>query len=145
MPRKPALPLMLCLFFTPLARAEIYRWVDADGSIHFSDTRPLSGHHAPVQVGPLTTMPMAENIGQSKRVTQSRQEVGKLLAPENKHRFAASQQAQKARAEQCQQYRRQLNRLQARLREGYSNEKGNSLRQKRRKVSQAYGRECVLN
>ncbi len=52
---------------------------------------------------------------------------------------------QKKQAQQCEKYRKQLDRIQGQLRAGYSNDRGNGLRQKRRKLSQLYSRECVLD
>ncbi|WP_138435727.1 DUF4124 domain-containing protein [Marinobacter shengliensis] len=145
MPRIKALPFCLCLFLSLPAQAEIYRWTDANGSIHFSDTPPMLDEHHRMQVRPTTTMPMAENIRQSDRVTRNRKELDQLLSPNSKNRYAKSQQAEEARTRQCEQYRKQLDRLQARLRAGYGNDRGNSLRQRRRELSQTYSHECVLN
>lgn len=41
MPRRP-LPLLLLLLCVPLG-AEVYRWVDAEGRVHYSDRRPEAG------------------------------------------------------------------------------------------------------
>lgn len=52
--RPSALPLMAaCLIMaaTPTA-AEIYKWTDADGKVHFSDQPPPPGVKAPVTVKP---------------------------------------------------------------------------------------------
>ena len=145
MPRIKALPFCLSLFISLPAQAEIYRWTDANGSIHFSDTPPVLDEHHRVQVRPPTTMPMAENIRQSDRVTRNRKDLDRLLLPDSKNRYAKSQQAEDTRTRQCEQYRKQLDRLQAKLRAGYGNDRGNSLRQRRRELSQTYSRECVLN
>jgi len=40
MPRIPAISLMLAALLSAPSHAEVYRWIDANGSIHFSDTTP---------------------------------------------------------------------------------------------------------
>lgn len=35
--------IVLLLVGTPLAAGEMYRWVDDDGTVHFSDRRPTTG------------------------------------------------------------------------------------------------------
>ena len=35
--------LILILVLTPLSHAEIYKWVDAEGQVHFGDQQPSSG------------------------------------------------------------------------------------------------------
>jgi hypothetical protein len=87
---------------------------------------------------------MGENIRQADRVRQSRAEVSRLLAPGSTDRYAQAREAKK-QAAQCEKYRKQLDRIQGQLRAGYSNDRGNGLRQKRRKLSQLYSRECVLD
>jgi hypothetical protein len=42
MPHRLLPLIVLCLACLPL-RAEVYRWVDADGRVHFSDRRPEPG------------------------------------------------------------------------------------------------------
>lgn len=144
MPRTMALPL-LCVFFCQPAQAEIYRWIDANGTIHFSDTPPVLEAHSHVQLRPTATMPMNENIRQADQISRQGKELDKLLAPRSKARYAKAQREQDARDKQCDKYRQQLDRLQARLRAGYGNDRGNRLRQQRRELSQSYSRECMLN
>lgn len=143
MPRKLALSLLFVTAAAP-ATAEIYRWTDANGSIYFSDTPPRQVRHSSVSVKPPVTVPMGENIRQADRVRQSRAEVERLLAPGSKDRYAQAREAKK-QAQQCEKYRKQLDRIQGQLRAGYSNDRGNGLRQKRRKLSQLYSRECMLD
>ena len=80
MPRRLALSLLFVAAAAPVT-AEIYRWTDANGSIHFSDTPPRQLRHSSVSVKPPVTVPMGENIRQADRVRQSRAEVSRLLAP----------------------------------------------------------------
>ena len=38
------LTLLLLLLFSSFSYAEVYKWTDLDGSVHFSDKRPTSGN-----------------------------------------------------------------------------------------------------
>lgn len=143
MPRIMALSLLCVALATP-ATAEIYRWTDANGAIHFSDTPPKQQRHASVTVQPPVTVPMSENIRQADKVRRSRAEVNRLLEPGSRDRYARARETEKL-ARQCEKYRKQLDRIQGQLRAGYGNDRGNRLRQKRRQVSQLYSRECMLN
>lgn len=143
MPRTVALFLLFLSCCS--AHAEAYRWIDANGSIHFSDTPPVMGGHSRIELRSPATLPMNENILQADRVSRQRKELDQLLAPTSDERFAKSQRQQDARDQECEKQRQQLDRLQARLRAGYGNDRGNNLRQKRRELSQSYSRECVLN
>jgi len=143
MPRIMALSLLCVALATP-ATAEIYRWTDANGAIHFSDTPPKQQRHSNVTVQPPVTVPMSENIRQADKVRRSRAEVDRLLEPGSRDRYARARETEKL-ARQCEKYRKQLDRIQGQLRAGYGNDRGNRLRQKRRQVSQLYSRECMLN
>ncbi len=143
MPRTVALFLLFLLSCS--AQAEAYRWIDANGSIHFSDTPPVMGGHSRIELRSPATVPMNENILQADRVSRQRKELDQLLAPNSKERYAQSRREQETRNKQCEKKRKQLDRLQTRLRAGYGNDRGNNLRQKRRELSQSYSRECMLN
>lgn len=123
-------------------QAEVFRWVSGDGSVHYSDVPPRDRPYSSVRVRPPVSVPMVENLKQSEGVNESRKAIEGLLAG-GAENYARQKQAQE-QAERCEKYRQQLDNIQSRLRAGYSNDRGNSLRQKRRAVSQTYSRECVL-
>ena len=97
MPRRLALSLLFVAAAAPVT-AEIYRWTDANGSIHFSATPPRQLRHSSVSVKPPVTVPMGENIRQADRVRQSRAEVSRLLAPGSTDRYAQAREAKKQAA-----------------------------------------------
>lgn len=37
---RPLFPLLFCLVINPLSAGELYKWVDEDGTLHFSDRKP---------------------------------------------------------------------------------------------------------
>ena len=143
MPRIAA--LLFCSVMAVAAHAEVYRWIDANGSIHFSDVPPSLQEHSRITVREPVTVPLSANIRQSEKVRQSREAVEQMLEPENPQRFAMASKKSEAQTARCEKYVRQLERIQSQLRAGYSNDRGNSLRQKRRKVSQLHSRNCMLD
>lgn len=134
-------------FFSTLAHADVYTWIDHQGVAHFSDYPPGELPHHQVEIRPPSTLPMSENLGQGKRVSDIRDDVRALVSASDRPAGGNGSAAVKARArlqKTCDTYRRKLDRIQSQLRTGYSNDKGNSLRRQRRSVSQKLSRECIL-
>lgn len=140
-----ALTLLLSSGLAVTASAEVYRWTDASGAVHFSDTPPDTGQPARVELREPVTVPMADNIGQAERVGKSRKAVGRMLAPSGEDRYRQEKQQAQARAARCRKLKQRLERIQAQLRRGHSNERGNRLREQKREVGDQYSRECILN
>lgn len=145
MPRMMA-GVVLSFFLVPVVSADVYTWIDSQGVAHFSDYPPGEIPHRQIRVKPPTTVPMAENLEQGERISDIRREVDSLLAsgrpdgPANGARERAEAKLEKT----CGGYRRKLERIQSKLRAGYSNDRGNTLRQQRRTLSQKLSRECIL-
>ncbi|MGO1463027.1 MAG: DUF4124 domain-containing protein [Marinobacter sp.] len=146
MPGILAAGILLCAFAFSAA-AEIYTWTDANGVVHFTDSPPPDKPQKTVDVAAPVTLPMASNIRQHKRVSGIHRQVKGLLASDRKGDARRTRSRAKAAARQkktCANYRRQLDQIQSQLRVGYGNSKGNSLRGKRRRLSKALSRECIL-
>lgn len=136
---------VLCLFMLAgPATAEMYTWTDDQGVAHFSDTAPAATEVEQVTLGTSSVIPMAGNIRQSKKVSaihrQSRQSSQRKTPEQPARTRARSSTAQK----QCNKLQLRIEKVQQRLRAGYSNDRGNSLRRQRRELSQRYSRECIL-
>ncbi|MBW7471058.1 DUF4124 domain-containing protein [Marinobacter sp. M216] len=132
--------------FNASAHAEVYTWIDSRGIAHFSDYPPGKIPHQEIDIQPTSTVPMSENLRQGKRVSGIRDDVRGLLSTSDRP-VRNSGAAAKSRAKLqkiCDNYRRKLDRIQSKLRSGYSNDKGNTLRHQRRKISQQHSRECIL-
>lgn len=145
MPRMMA-GLVLSFFITSFANAEVYTWIDGSGVAHFSDFPPGRIPHEQVQLKSPVTVPMSENLRQGRRVSGIREDVDDLLASGRPADSVAGAK-EKADAElekTCATYRSKLERIQSKLRAGYSNDRGNTLRQQRRALSQKLSRECIL-
>ena len=145
MPRIMA-SVVVSFVFAAVAHADVYTWIDSQGVAHFSDYPPGEIPHQQIQVRAPATVPMSENLRQGKRITDIRKDVEGLLASDRSGNTSSSaKEKAEARLEKdCLKYRSKLERIQSRLRAGYSNDRGNSLRQQRRTISQKLSRECIL-
>jgi len=138
---------VLAFAFSSLAVADIYTWTDARGVVHFTDTPPPDKRYRSAEVTAPVTVPMADNLHQQRRISKIHKQVQTIRladrkrgSPENNLRAKANAKHQK----NCASYRRKIARIQSQLRAGYSNNKGNSLHQKRRNLGQTLSRECIL-
>lgn len=148
MPRTLAV-FVFSLCLAPTAGADVYTWIDRNGVAHFSDFPPGKIPHQQIAIQPPVTMPMQENLHQQQRVSDIRDDIEGMLSatdvPGREHnRTQAREKAVAEQEEACQEYRRKLDRIQSKLRAGYGNDKGNTLRRQRREVSQSLSRECIL-
>ena len=146
MPGKMA-SLVVSVVFTAVAHAEVYTWIDSRGVAHFSDYPPGEMPHKRIRVRAPVTVPMSENLRQDERISGIREEVSGLLSssrrpgkPDTSARERAGARLEKT----CGKYRRKLEQIQSKLRAGYSNDRGNTLRRQRRTLSQKLSRECIL-
>lgn len=146
MPRILAFAILIVIF-SPPAVAEIYRWTDASGAVHFTDTPPPNKKHQSVDVTEPVTVPMSENLGQHRRISGIRKQVRGMLSSDRKESSERAKSNAKAIAKQekaCASYRRKLAKVQSQLRAGYGINKGNSLRRKRRSLNRSLSWECIL-
>jgi len=135
-----AVSVLLCA--AAMARAEVYTWTDRQGVSHFSDQPPDALPHRQIHTQAPVTVPMSENLRQGRRISGIREDVQALLSDPGEARSSSAPAARDSKA--CAGYRRKLDRVQSRLRAGYSNEEGNRLRRQRRELSQRISRECIL-
>jgi hypothetical protein len=119
--------------------ADIYRWRDASGVVHFSDREPLQGEVRRVEPVAPVLVPMNSNLEAAEAVTDS---VGTTPSGDDDSRSA--DRRKEAHARRCERYRHQLDSVQSQLRAGYTNARGNRLREKRRTLNGKLGRECIL-
>jgi hypothetical protein len=132
---------LLCslLFITLCTHANsIYRWRDAQGHLHYDDSKPL--HHdselidndalSPINTSVATT---PASTVKSNHTSQSKKSK-KLTQKRNKNADAAKQR--------CRRYDEQLETIANRLHAGYREPTGNRLRAKRRQLEQRVRDEC---
>lgn len=145
MPWILAIFVVIGCFSSPLY-AGVYTWIDPDGVAHFSDYPPGKLPHQELVIAPPSTVPMSKNLRQGRRVSGIRDDVRGLLSTPGRgvREGGAKEKALVQRNKACEAYRKKLDRIQSKLRAGYGNDKGNSLRRQRRKTSQKLSRECLL-
>lgn len=146
MPGKLAIAVWV-LVVSSSAFADVYTWTDPLGGVHFTDTPPLDQSLDPVQIAVPVTVPMANNLDQQRHVSKIHKQVRDVFLSDHKSSSGGGRSTSKAEAKHkksCAGYRRRLAHIQSQLRAGYSNNKGNSLRAKRRKYNQLLSRECIL-
>jgi hypothetical protein len=136
--------VLLCLLIPALpVTAEMYTWTDDRGVTHFSDKAPAKGKPKPINLGTTSVVSMEDGIRQSEKVSAIRRQVEQALERDIPRRSSGNQ-ADSAAEKQCNKLEQRLAIIQKRLRAGYSNDRGNSLRRQRRTLSQRHSRECVL-
>lgn len=137
--------VFLCLIMlAPPATAEMYTWTDDQGVTHFSDTAPATREAEQVTLGTTSVIPMAENVRQREKVSAIHRKVQQSIQRDTpEQRFRTSRETPGAE-KQCHRLKLRIEKIQQKLRAGYSNNRGNSLRRQRRELGQRYSRECVL-
>lgn len=136
--------LSCLLMLAQPAIAEVYTWTDDQGITHFSDTAPATGEPEQVTLGTSSVIPMAGNIRQSEKVSAIYRQVQKTLERDEPAERWGNKSKTSAAKKQCDKLQGRLKKIQQRLRAGYSNDRGNSLRRQRRELGQRYSRECIL-
>ena len=129
--------LMLWLAgFPVLASAQLQRWTDDDGVIYYRDVRSTDA----------TAEPTKKTTKKPKRASHS------AFNPGRHHKDAARSQLRKQQQEaerqevrqqkQCARLQARLDRVEHQLAAGYSEPKGNRLRQQRRELNGRLFEEC---
>lgn len=108
--------LLLLLLTSPALADKLYKWVDAEGRTHYSDTPPADPNTATTDV---SSELKAVNRSQANKETKKLGDVfPKETVEEQRYRQKQQQQAQKqqnAHQKRCRQARRDLKRLQGRV------------------------------
>ena len=144
----PGLPLIIFIVTLPaFANAQVYKWTDENGVVHYGDERPNVSHQQ-FQFKGYSEIQMQDNIrareaiaGQQRR--PSRPPARQNAAGEHYQDLAEHQEAQRKRA-MCQSYRERIKWIDSRLRAGgYSVGLGNRLRAERRELHGKLAWECI--
>ena len=110
-----SLLLTLALVSAPLAQAEVYRWVDENGVVHFSQRPPQQGDY---QEQKLRVAPPADPEAARARVDKLIERQKNAEAARRQHRKEAAEAAKKREIQQqnCNKARQHLDGLLARPR-----------------------------
>ena len=105
MPIKTAVLILLPLTLT--AHAGVYKWTDAQGRVHYSDTSPPRQEAKRVQTGKTNEAEAAAAL-RSLADKLSDSELRRKKAQEDEDKRKAEEEKQRAKAENCAKAREQL-------------------------------------
>jgi len=137
---KHMLSLLLGILLFSASQAQVYEWFDEDGNRHFSDQKPEG-----VDFRALGDSAANLSSYQPDYIQQSRP-----LVDQRRHDSSSSGQSRRSaagaaaddRKAACAGYLTRIDRIQARLRAGYGEPRGNRLRAERSALRTAYWRNC---
>lgn len=124
----------LAIAAMPAVATDIYKWVDADGGIHYGDHPPANVSAAPlVQPTPTRIHSVATPA----------------VAPAVRRRSARGNRARRNvhgddLQQRCAAYRRRIRALEQRMRHGYAEPAGNRWRARKREWTERLYRECYF-
>ena len=129
----------LCLLISAVANAELYEWVDENGQRHFSDRKPMDvvsfqSHEEAVS----DLMSVYGSAIKPKKFNKK-----KKTKRKGKQRSAKKYKEKAKQEERCESYLKRMDKVQEKLRRGYSEPQGNKLRSRRRELSLRYQKECT--
>jgi hypothetical protein len=116
----------------------IYRWRDAQGHLHFDESKPLNQKYETVDEKSLPLINTATAPAASENSTTKKSSRTKNSVKKSNKKTKSVEAAQK----RCRRYDEQLDNIANRLRAGYREPTGNHLRAKRRQLEQRVRDEC---
>lgn len=137
------------LSLSPIASAQVYKWTDENGVVHYGDEQPETSHQR-FQFKGYTEIQMRDNVRVRDRIAKenrqsSQRQEEKSSYQERQERLAKEREA-KRKSAKCQGYRDRIEWIDNRLRAGgYSVGLGNRLRAERRDLHGKLAWECLRN
>jgi len=132
------------------AKADYYRWTDANGVTHFTDKPKTPGSQA-IDFRRPTVIPIADNNRRRGDRLQGLQpeklqNSASALSDGKAQKGAQSNATQIAQKKTCENYADRIDNIESRLRAGgYSASRGNRLRRDRRELASKRAWECLRN
>ena len=138
---KHMLLLLAGIFIFSVPQAQVYEWVDEQGNRHFSDQKP-QGVEFRVLGDP------AEGLSTYSPAAIKHPRPAKSAGSDSSDASGRSRQPTRTSSKDklqavCDGYREKMDRIQAQLRAGYSEPRGNRLRARRSALQSAYQRDCM--
>lgn len=133
--RKRYFLITLILFSAPACAAEVHRWVDEQGNIHFTDDPPDGRQTELIDIDPDINLQSAPALTSPLDKTQRRG-----AAPS----WVREQRLQKEREQQikCADYEEQLRHLRSRMRAGYKASQYNRLMEREASLKRRLRAQC---
>ncbi|MCL1486985.1 DUF4124 domain-containing protein [Marinobacter sp. M3C] len=140
--------MVVLLGLSGAAKADYYRWTDANGVTHFTDKPKTPGSQA-IDFRRPTVIPIADNNRRrSDRLQglqpEAQQSSVRPVSDDKTQKSAQSNVDQLARRKTCDNYADRIDNIESRLRAGgYSASRGNRLRRDRRELASKRVWECL--
>jgi hypothetical protein len=140
--------MVVLVSLSGVAKADYYRWTDANGVTHFTDKPETPGSQA-IDFRAPTVIPIADNNRRRGDRLQGLQPESKQTSPSpmsdgKARKSAQSNAAQIAQKKTCENYAERIGNIESRLRAGgYSASGGNRLRRDRRELASKRAWECL--
>lgn len=134
----------ILLALSAFTNAEVYKWTDENGVVHYGDERPGQDHPR-FRFEGYSEIDMSDNIPASEAISREWRDAqgSEPEKKQSKQRNRAEQEAGKVAA-RCQSYVDRIDWIDSRLRAGgYSVSQGNRLRAERRELSGKRAWECL--
>jgi hypothetical protein len=140
--------MVVLVSLSGVAKADYYRWTDANGVTHFTDKPETPGSQA-IDFRAPTVIPIADNNRRRGDRLQglqpeSKQTSPSLMSDKKVRQSAQTNVAELARQKTCESYAVRIDNIESRLRAGgYSASTGNRLRGDRRELTSRRAWECL--
>ena len=144
----PLLVMQALLALPSASGAEVYKWTDEEGVVHYSDAAPAEQVHQAFRFEGYSEIEMRGNISAAESVARGRRELQARTHPGNGNDKKKRRKEIEAREHEahCQALVERIERINSRLRAGgYSVNQGNRLRAERRELSGKRAWDCLRN
>jgi len=144
----PLLVMPALLALSTASAAEVYKWTDQNGVVHYGDTAPPRQTLEQFRFDGYSEIDMRGNIRASESVSEGRRALNERFHSGRSEDEERDRKAEKARRREahCQALVERIDWIDSRLRAGgYSVNQGNRLRAERRELSGKRAWDCLRN
>lgn len=139
---------LLALLWAGSAQAEIYRWIDEQGRVHFGDRRPDDVQVETVEIEPKTGVPAGREAALAKQRRELLNAADKRQRAIEKTQRRAAQQRERERRRlaewraQCEKTRELIDSVLSEQRGGYSASRGEALQRRLDELRRREASQC---
>lgn len=126
--------LALAAFTSAASAVNVYKWVDADGGIHYGDSPPAE---VSAELIDQRALPYVHSTATPPPAPAARRHSGRRGQ-------ARAVRRRDGQSQRCANYRRHIRQIEQRMRHGYAEPAGNRWRESKRKWAQRLYRECYF-
>ncbi|GGY80607.1 DUF4124 domain-containing protein [Marinobacter zhanjiangensis] len=143
--------IVVAICFSSVAAAQVYKWTDENGVVHYDEDKPdarhqqfrFQGYNEIESSGNARVRSSMETMERER--AQAARQAEQETHEGGRQRSSAKREAREL-AERCDRYVERIDHIDSRLRAGgYSSSTGNRLRAERRELFGQRARECLRN